>query len=79
MAKGTFRKVKCSMRDGFVAIQVGNHLEIDVVTPSEDSENFCVIFRNSRTAEKERVFSIFAIPGDVLKEIAETKKDGGKL
>lgn len=74
MAKGTFRKVKCSMRDGFVAIQVGNHLEIDVVTPSNDSENFSVIFRSSRTSETEKVFSIFAIPENTLREISETKK-----
>ncbi len=53
MAKGSYRKVKSSARDGYVEIDVGTTLKIIVCTPSGDLADgkFVVFFKDKKTDE----------------------------
>ncbi len=59
MAKGTYRKLKMSAREGFLDIDVAAQINIVVATPNEETGNrFLVIFRDQKSGEELMLFAV---------------------
>lgn len=58
MAKGGFREVKMSARDGVAILKVATKLQIVILTPSEESEMLTIQVRSQNPDECLLVFAI---------------------